>query len=175
MIGPKVTVKKNFVLFDRSIIRRNWSGMVSTPITRAGNFIRVVMRRKIRRVRRESEKPAAPPHPPKSRQPGKTPPFKQIFSVPNKAGSSAIIGMVGYGDANPVPGMHEHGGSTVIRMIDPSAPRRDSRGRWAKLRWIRRRVAIPRRPFALPSLEEVAPRVPTMFRGSFNSRARSIF
>jgi hypothetical protein len=165
MIAPKVKVA--FTTFDRSIIRRNWSNINRTPIARGGMLIRRRARQSIRRVG-PNAKPSAPGTPPKSRVKGGTAPFKMIYSVPSASGTSAIVGMVGFGSGNPAPGIQEHGGSATRTLTKKAKPGRDSRGKFLKAKSyrIKKRVVIEPRPFMSPALQDVAPMIPALYRGS---------
>ena len=169
MIAPKAKI--GMATFDRSIIRRNWSNTVSTPITRAGNLTKTIARRSIRR----GGKPSPPGQPPKSQEKGSTPPFKMIFSVPNSTGTSTVVGMVGFGKStDPAPGLQEKGGSVVRRVPIRGDRLRDRRGKFLKVktRFERRRVNLAPRPFMAPALEKAKPMIPQLFRGAYNRNAR---
>lgn len=176
MIGPRVKI--GMVMFDRDVIRRNWSNVVRTPITRAGLLLRKIMRNSIRRVG-PNAKPAAAGQPPKSRQNGSDPPFKMIFSVPNSSGTEATIGMIGFGKSGgemPAPGIQEHGATVVRRVPVKEEMKRDRRGKFLKqkIRRVKKRVKIPPHPFAAPALAKAQPMMPALFRGAFDRGARGI-
>ena len=132
--GVRINPRLGFVEFDRSIITRNWNLINRVPLQRAANLIRIIARGSIRRRTRRYGKPSPPGMPPYSRVAGKTPPFKQIFNVPDfvKSGTRQYIGMVGYRSNPPselpVPGLHELGGSAQ-RSVPQKMGKRSGR-RW---------------------------------------------
>lgn len=168
--------KFKMVYFDRSIIKRNWKRINTNPLHRAGQMVRKVARGSIRprkrrpKGQRMKEKPSKAPNPPFSRAPGK--PFKRIFNVPNKLGTSEIVGMMGFGKAPgstmPVPGLHEHGGSAVRRVFVKSHQRRTKKGRFGKnvMKPVRKLVRYPKREFMKPALAKVRKNMPHLWRGS---------
>src|SRR5687768_3314086 len=91
-VAPKVQL----VYFDRSIIRTNWPRINRNPLMHAGNLVMRIARGSINRRMRRRGKPSRPGSPPYSRVQGSPPPFKQIFSVPFRLGTSVAVGMVGY-------------------------------------------------------------------------------
>lgn len=175
MFAPKVNWK--LVFFDRSVIRSNWKQMNRGPLSRAGLLVRRIARSSIRRGPKRLKggkppKPSQPGSPPKSRVEGKTPPFKMIFSVPNRLGTSVVVGMVGFGGkAEPVPGLHEHGGVTTAEVLEKIAEtRRDSRGKFLRQR--RRRVTktvrYAPRPFMFPALLKGRSKMPQLWKNSLS-------
>lgn len=171
----KFKIKGGMVYFDRDIIRSNWSRMNRGPLSRAGALVRKISRNSIRR---RSYRTVSPPgHAPYSHQPGKTPPFKMIYNLPMIRGSSEIIGMVGFGDNAPAPGVHEHGLTKRVRTIihrpgyHRSYSRRQRRWRMARnYRVINASTRFPKRPFMLPALETAAPKLPPLWRGSLGGK-----
>lgn len=184
IIKPRV----KFVTFDRNVIRRNWKAINYGPMQRAGNLVRIIARRSIKR-RGRSSPPSRPGSPPFSRQFGKSPPFKQIYSVPNSSGSSVVVGMVGYGNnAVPVPGLHELGLTTRSRRLvrrftpvrrghritNPGALSSRARQRialWRAANFLQRSVTTkyPLRPFMRPALAQAIPQLPAMWSTSISS------
>jgi hypothetical protein len=177
MIGPRIKI--GMVMFDRSVIRRNWSNTVRTPVTRAGLLVRKIARNSIRRATGKRAKPSPPGRPPKSRVKGGNPPFKLIFSVPNSSGTEATIGMIGFGKSGgemPPPGIQEHGATVVRRYIVPGSQKRNRRGRFERgpLQRVRKTVKVAPRPFMAPALDKATPQLPSLFRGAFDRKARGI-
>lgn len=153
-------------MFDRSVIRRNWRRINESPLKKSGLLVRRIARGSIRRGGK-SKRPSKPGTPPRSHWPGATPPFKMIFSVPTR--TNVMVGMVGFGGAgNPVPGLHEHGGTAnrkvFLRVKGGGLSRSQFRGKSRKR--ITKRVVYEPRPFMLPALEKARPRLPKMWEGS---------
>ncbi len=162
--------------FDRSIIRRNWRAINDTPLVRAGLLVRRIARGSIRRRSQKRGKPSPPGTPPRSRQPGSTPPFKMIFSLPNRSQTTVLVGMVGFGGTGPpVPGLQEHGGRAV-RVVWVMRQGRDRRGRFTRKRRrpTRRVVTYPPRPFMGPALRKTMPRFPKLWEGSVSRGAKPL-
>lgn len=159
--------------FDRSIIRTNWSKINKRPLQKAGTMVMRIARGSIKRRVKKRGKPSKPGSPPYSRRPGSTPPFKQIFSVPFRAGTSVIVGMVGYGGPNPAPGLMEQqeGDGTAMRRVflPVAGPRRRFKnGRLSKRRTksVMMRVKYPARPFMRPALFKARSVLPAMWLNS---------
>lgn len=146
--------------FDRKVIKRNWKKINFGPIQKAGFLVMKTARQSIRRGAKGG-RPSTPPAPPKSRLPGKTPPFKMIFSVPSRHDVSAVVGMVGFptGRGQSVPGLHEHGGFTRR----PKFMGFDQNGRPIFKKVI---VRIPKRPFMNPALEKRKTQIPQLWRNT---------
>jgi len=196
-IAGQTAVK--FATFDRSIVKRNWKNINKTPLQQAGMKTRGNARGSIRRGTgrkrnkatgkledrptppKNKRKPSSPGRPPKSWKTGKTPPFKMIYSVPNKLGTSVVVGMVGFGKAPgstmPVPGLMEHGGTAKRKLfvetrIFKHKHTRKTSGKYAKA-VIRRKPAVrqvkyPERAFMNPALKKVRKKFPQYWRGAFN-------
>lgn len=175
MIDLKLNTK--FMFFDRKIIlskdagiRRDfWRQFNDSPIKKAGVIVMKNARQSIRRGK-PGGKPSKPGSPPRSRQQGSVPPFKQIFSVPDRFQASATIGMIGYGsDAVPTPAVHEHG-LAAQRFVFEKKRTVKVRGRKARDQFIgrrvRRMVKYPPRPFMQPALEKAKAKLPELWRGS---------
>lgn len=155
MLVPKVNAK--LVTFDRSVIRRNWSRMNKRPLMRAGLLVRKIARGSIRRQPNRS-KYSKPGRPPYSHDSGFAP-FKLIYSVPDRLGTSEIVGMVGFGN-KAVPGLHEHGGT---------APQHVFRAVAGKVKKVRTRTArYPARPFMSPALAKGRSKFPQYWRGALS-------
>lgn len=190
-IGIKPKFKLEY--FDRSIIKKNWRKINESPIKKAGLQVRKIARGSIRRgnlkgkgkgnpfERAKSErKPSKAGKPPKSWGRGKSPPFKMIYSVPNRLGTSAVVGMIGFGGSNPVPGLMEHGGTARRRVFQETKVfkhkhTRKSSGKYAK-HSIRRKpmiktVRYPERPFMFPALMKAKDRMPQLWKGSLKGRS----
>lgn len=189
------TKLNTLVTFDRSVIRRDWSRMNKRPLGRAGNLVRRIARGSIKR-RKKATTYSRPGQPPYSHKEGKTPPFKMIFNMPDRLGTSEVVGMVGFGRrGEPVPGLHEHGGTAVRTVFSQIAPRRkktrrDARGRFlsakrklteAQLAKIRERearqgmsdrkqksVTYEPRPFMFPALKKGRSQYPQYWRGALS-------
>lgn len=150
-IRPKMKIH----FFDRSIIKTRWPRFNRDPLLKAGNLVMTIARGSIKRRKNKYGKPSPAGTPPRSRQPGNTPPFKQIFSVPFRLGTSVIVGMVGYGGSPPVPGLHEHGGQAQRFIYRWRKQERSKRsGRYLKKRtsYKREMVKYPQRAFMQPAL-----------------------
>lgn len=185
LIKPKL----KFVTFDRSVIKRNWKAINYNPLQRAGNLVRIIARRSIKRRVGRSTPPSRPGTPPFSRQFGTAPPFKQIYSVPNSDGSSTVVGMVGYGSSVvPVPGLHELGLTTRSkklvrrytplrrghRITNPGALSSKAKQRialWRTANFLQKSVTTkyPLRPFMRPALAQAIPNLSAMWSTSISS------
>lgn len=171
-IRPKMQIH----FFDRSIIRTRWPKFNSDPLQKAGNLIMRIARGSIKRRKDLRGKPSPAGQPPRSRQPGHTPPFKQIFSVPFRLGTSVIVGMVGYGGTPPVPGLHEHGG-VAQRFVYRRQPQRRSKrtGQYLKKRisYKKEMVKYPQRAFMEPALLRAISlgRIPYFWQASITKAA----
>jgi len=197
MIVPQLKVRMQ--TFDRAIITRNWKRINAEPLKLAGLKVMLNARESIRyrpkkTARGKASKPSGPGRPPRSRIEGKTAPFKMIFSVPMRAGTSAIVGMVGFGGGGELqpPELHEHGGQ-VVRLVRKEGgfkhkhsrkthgkyAKKNSAGVWktvgGKPKFIplkeRRSVVYPARPFMQPALEKAHDKFPHLWRGALK-RAR---
>ena len=156
------------IYFDRTIIKRNWKRLNRGPLQRAGNLVRMDARQSIRRAGpRTRPNPAGMP--PMSRKKGRTPPFKMIYSVPQHFYTSVVVGMVGFGGSNPVPGLQEHGGY-ARRGVFVKGRRRLKRGGLGGIQYKRviRGVRYPRRPFMVPALHRKLPVLPLLWRDSLS-------
>lgn len=181
----QLNYKIKYFTFDRSIIKRNWRNINEGPLKKAGLLVRRIARNSIRR--RAYGNPSAPGTPPHSHVPGKTPPFKMIYSVPDYFGASVVIGMVGFNKPGvPAPGVQEHG-LTVTRTVDTSYQKRPKK-RGPKKRLtaqqiqairkkkikagviIKQRINLKERPFMAPALKKAAPTLPAMWRNSVGGR-----
>lgn len=184
-IGIKPKFKLEY--FDRSIIKKNWRKINESPIKKAGLQVRKIARGSIRRgnlkgkgkgnpfERAKSErKPSKAGKPPKSWGRGKSPPFKMIYSVPNRLGTSAVVGMIGFGGSNPVPGLMEHGGTGRRRVfVTTNKQRRTKKGRFGKKlrKPMIKTVRYPERPFMFPALMKAKDRMPQLWKGSLKGRS----
>lgn len=156
--------------FDRNVIKTRWPKFNKSRLQHAGNLVMRIARGSIKRRRKLRGKPSAPGTPPYSRQPGSVPPFKQIFSVPYRLGTSVIVGMVGYGSPNPAPGLQEHGGSAVRNVYSRNAfanhRLRKIRNRGSRVTYQRRLVKYPERPFMWPALKKAREALPHLWLNS---------
>lgn len=155
--------------FDRSIIKTRWTHIAESPAKKAGLRVRKIAIRSIRRDRTKSgNTPSRPGKPPRTRGPGD--PLRRIYSVPDMAGTRTIVGPVGFGGAQPVPALHEAGGTRtgVFRRFKPGARKRKG-GRFAKANMVfeRATVRFAARPTMGPALNKVRPSLPLFWRGSF--------
>lgn len=180
-------VKFRLQYFDRSVIKTNWKKINEGPLKKAGLKVRRIARQSIRRGGK-NKKPSRPGSPPRSQKTGSNPPFKLIFSLPNQFGTSVIVGMVGFTKrGEPVPGLHEHGGTVTRRVFlrqspDKKGHRRSGRVSEARLKRIRenyarrgqthqrdtieKRVQYPERSFMQPALEKAKSKLPELWKGS---------
>lgn len=154
--------------FDHRIIKTNWKKINKGPLQRAGNLVRIIARGSIKRRPHTNKKgarvpPSQPGTPPLSRMQGKSPPFKQIYSVLTNQDSSAIIGMTYLGEQrssnllNPVPGLHEHGGNKTVKVyVGPSGHQHRQNVN----------VDYPKRPFMIPALMKVKHQFPLLWRNA---------
>lgn len=156
--------------FDRSVIRRNWNRINESPLKRSGFLVRRIARGSIRRGGKRKN-PSRPGTPPRSHWPGATPPFKMIFSVPQRLDTSVIVGMVGFtkrAAGEPVPGLHEHGGRARRRVFRKGSEQRDAKGRFLRRKRFAEQAVVryEPRPFMQPALEKARPRLPKLWEGS---------
>lgn len=171
MFGFNLDIRPRPVaIFDRSVIRRRWRRSNRNPVMRAGMLVRRIARQSIKR-RKLGGKPGPAGGPPRSRQPGKTPPFKMIYAVPQHMGTSVVVGMVGFsrmGFGPAVPGLHEHGGRARRRVRTNMRQRRRKSGRYGRIKYdtATKAVKYPRRPFMRPALRKARSRLPTFWRNS---------
>lgn len=186
----RVRYKFRIHFFDRSIIRTKWPKFNKDPLKHAGNLVMTIARQSIRR-RAKRDRPSPPGTPPyshagtpdsrygkkrttrKGRTVNRTPPFKQIFSVPYRFGTSVIVGMVGYTrSSTPVPGLHEHGGYARRKVFTNMGQRRLQSGRWGRMKtsYKPQMVKYPQRPFMNPALMRARSRLPRLW---FNSLSNS--
>lgn len=177
--GVQVKIKFQIQYFDRNILRHKWPRWNKNPLEKAGNLVRKIARGSIRRIGQRKGSPflhkqntySKPGRPPYSRQPGAVPPFKMIYSVPQKLGTSVIIGMVGFNSkANPIPGLMEHGG-TVTRNVWQKAPgqqrRRGNQIRaFPNLIMVKKTVHYAERPFMFPALRKAQRKLPRLWQDS---------
>ena len=171
-VALKVSIKKTGVpLFDRKVIKTNWRKINRTPMTKAGMLVRKIARQSIRRGKLGG-KPSAAGKPPKSRRPGKSAPFKMIFSVPKNMGTSALVGMVGFGGPDPIPELQEKGGSAVRSVF--VNPKQRQKGRGAKKRGggkrVLKTVKYEKRPFMLPALMTARQKLPKLWANSISGK-----
>lgn len=157
--------------FDRNIIKTRWRRMNKNPLHHAGALVMRIARGSIRRRTKLRGKPSRPGSPPFSRQPGKLPPFKQIFWKPFNLGTSVIVGMVGYGGQPAVPGLHEHGGIANRKVFIDGGRRRTKSGQYGRKRIIYKTKAVryPQRPFMTPALWRARQRLPQLWAMSLSS------
>lgn len=169
---PTVSSTPNFKMswFDRDVIKTRWPKFNKNPLQHAGNLVMRIARGSIKRRTKLRGKPSQAGTPPYSRQPGSTPPFKQIFSVPFRFGTSVIIGMVGYGNPNPAPGLQEHGGTAQRTVFTNLGRKRLKSGRMGRNRrsFKRQLVKYPQRPFMWPALMRAKAVLPGMWLNSIS-------
>ena len=166
----ELNVKFKLEFFDRSVLKRRWGEWNNDPISKAGNLVKKIARQSIRR-RKLGGKPGPAGQPPRSRQPGALPPFKQIFSIPYMLKSRVVIGMVGYSiKSHPIPGMHEHG-DRINKTVRTFYTRRTKAGRFTSrgMKFKKKTVNYPKRPFMLPALKTAMTRLPELWRDSLKS------
>lgn len=161
--------------FDRKIIRTRWPRINRDPLQKAGNLIMRIARGSIRRRKKKYGKPSSPGSPPYSRQPGRTPPFKMIFSVPFRLGTSVIVGMVGFTPNRGVmvPGLHEHGGTALRKVYSWGGQRRMKSGRYGKKINVYKPMMVryPKRPFMEPALMKARRLLPYLWLNSVSRAA----
>tara|TARA_R100000808_G_C2153695_1_gene164193 strand:+ start:2953 stop:3504 length:552 start_codon:yes stop_codon:yes gene_type:complete len=173
--------------FKRSVLKKRFSKIQESPLKKAGLKIRTIARRSIRRASGKTKKtrqPSPAGTPPRSRSKGD--PLKLIFSVPNKATGSVVVGPIGFGskDNRAVPGIHEHGKAVTTRVRESKkVPRsKDSTRKQRKayrskvlsgevvstktVRFLRKRIKYRKRPFMRPAFEKIKPQIPKMFAGT---------
>lgn len=180
-VGSMFGVKAKFQIqyFDRNIIRTNWKKINKSPLQAAGAMVMRIARGLIRTRLRKNGKPSPPGRPPYARTGvgGKwiyssgTPPFKMIYSLPYNLGTSVIVGMVGFGKTNPVPGLMEHGGTAERFLFTGGGERRSKRtGRYMKRRYTYKRQTAhyPPRPFMEPALMRARHILPKMWQMSIS-------
>jgi hypothetical protein len=178
MFQPRVR-GGGFASFDRSIIKRNWNAINRGPMQKAGNLVRMIARRSIKR-RKDKSLHSPPGTPPFSHVSGKTPPFKMIFSVPSRSGSRVTIGMVGFGGPQPPPETQEYGRSVrrTFFPFRPGTPRSKVTGRFLKRR--RTKVSgsfqVQARPFMRPALAKAisSGKLPTFWRNSLGTSTHAV-
>lgn len=152
------------VFFDRSVIRTNWKKINARPLQRAGALVRKIARQSIKRDRRRKVfrsgkrgaygQPSKPGTPPFSRDAARS--FKLIFNMPYRFGTTEIVGMVGFGQRDPAPGMSEHGGFARRRVF--------MKGK--SMVKVVRSVKYKKRPFMLPALYKGKSSMPELWRNS---------
>lgn len=166
------------VYFDRHIIRKKWGAINKDPLERASNMVMRTARWSIRNQATRHKgvrerKPSKPGHAPYSWKPGNLPPFKQIFSDwYGLLQTGRIVGMVGYGEQPPIPGLHEHGGYAV-RNVRILTPRRTASGRFTSPGMKRKIMTVkyPKRPFMEPALRKVQDLFPALWKNSLTRSA----
>ena len=172
LLRPNYRVKIHY--FDRSIIRTNWRAINEGPLKKAGLLVRRIARGSIRHVGGPSSKrrarPSRPGTPPRSRKSSR--PFKLIYSVPDKFGTSVVVGMMGFGGKDPIPGLHELGGRVRRRVFANTNPFRHGNriNRRQKTKLVTRTVRYPVRAFMRPALQRALPKLPMLWRTSMPSR-----
>lgn len=147
------------ITFNERVIHSNWSAMNRGPMAKAGNTVRKIARRSIRR-QADPTKHAPPGSPPFAHDTlYSTPRFKMIFSVPDRAGTRAVVGMEGlYGAASPAPHLQEYGG-TAYRSFSRFVDIRRKSGKLGRTRKVYRGIVnIPPRPFMRPALKTAVDR-----------------
>lgn len=153
-VGSMFSIKPKFKVhfFNRNVIRTNWGRINADPLQKAGVYVMRVARGSIKRRKKSRPSPAGTP--PFSHKAGKTPPFKMIYSVPFRLGTSVIVGMVGFGANPPPPGLQEHGGSAQRKVFTNLGRKRLKSGRFGKKRFSYKRklVKYPQRAFMEPAL-----------------------
>lgn len=167
------------VQFNQFIIKKNWSRINQTPITRAGLLVRRIMRGSIRHV--SHQRPSPPGRPPRSRAKGRQ--FKMIYSVPNPSYTRVIIGHRGFGARQTPMEIHEFGQRAKRQVfIQQRRATSDKQRRTARKLFkagkirsnrrkqqrqvVKRTVQYPKRPFAEPALLRAKSRIPRMWKDS---------
>ena len=178
--GPRVKIDvrmRTVIHFDRDVFQRNFSKINDSPLKHAGLLTRKIWMQSIRTDRTKSQRPAKPGKPPKSRHPSKI--FKKVFSLPNRAETSVMVGHVGFGPA-PAPGLHEHGERVTIkaftsrkRRLKTAEARRMARKRFQsgqikskRKPTVTKTVQMPKRPHAAPALERAQSKLPPLWANS---------
>jgi len=174
-----VTVKapSGMQFFDRSIMKRKWKRMNASPLKRAGLMVRKFAVQSIRKRVKPSGKSKRKPKPspigtaPRSRAAGH--PMRKIFTVSDMLATRETVGALGFGEQNPVPGLHEHGGFARRRVWVKSHQHRTKKGRFGKNRMkpVVKMVRYGKRPFMMPALEKARGKFPQLWRGSLTKAA----
>lgn len=159
------------ITLDRSFLKRRWS-FNRGPLGRAGAYLMRIARTSIRR-RKNRNKHSPIGTPPYSHAPGRLPPFKQIFFLPDNLNMRVFIGMVGYGGMGPpVPGLQEHGGPArrkVYRIMGRRSLKRifkNPRQGAIIRKKVTEGVLYPKRPFMQPALMKTIPVLPKFWANS---------
>jgi len=170
MLSLKIK-KPKIEFFGRQVIRSNWKKLAKNPLSKFGTMVARNAKSEIGRlIKRKTTKPRPSPNAPRMRNPGKQ--MKMIFSVPNDM-ASVIVGMVGFGGPNPVPGLHEHGGTkrTIIWKNKPQSRNKDKKtGRFKKgvKEPIKSTVKIPKRQFMAPAFKRARAKIPPIWSNSLH-------
>ncbi len=158
--------------FDRNVIKTRWPKFNKNPLQHAGNLVMRIARGSIKRRLKLRGKPSAIGSPPYSRQPGGTPPFKMIFSLPYRLGTAQAVGMVGFGGNaggdKPPPGLMEHGGVARRKIFTNLGRKRRQNGHFGKNRvqYKERTVKYPERPFMWPAVQKAKQILPGFWLNS---------
>lgn len=159
--------------FDRTIFKRNWRKINAGPLKKAGLMVRKfaiqsIRKRKLKSKSGKTGKPSPIGTAPRSRSPGD--PLRRIFSVTSGGFNlEEIVGVLGLGGSNPVPGLHELGGTAVRRVIIKRGRRRSRKtGRFQKggTRRVSKTVRYPKRPIIRPALQAVKKKFPELWKRS---------
>jgi hypothetical protein len=179
-IKPKMLFK-----FDKSILKTNWAKINESPIKRAGLLARRIERGLIRQTASgKKRRPSRPGKPPRSHHPSQI--FRRIYSVPNFLETNVIIGHVGLYGGQTAMEIQEFGQSVVIkerlpfqsrRPIANPVHRKKVREMFVSGRLVNRHrksyqqrmIKMPKRPFAKPTLERTAKRLPALWANSVSS------
>jgi len=185
-VFARLSVSKRITVFDRSIIKTNWKRINRSPLQQAGIKVRQTAigsirtaSERMRGLSKTARKPSKPGRPPRSwklrkktkGRRGGNPPFKMIFSVPEKLGTSVVVWMVGFtSKAQPVPGLHEHGGRARRTVYEKRRQRSKTSGRFIKSKGfpVTKSVSYPERPFMFPALQKQRKNLPKLWKGSLN-------
>jgi hypothetical protein len=193
MAKNRLTFGAKKLFFDTKAVQRKMKSGTRKALSKAGAVVRRKARDILgRKVKNAKANPAGKPPKTRSGEPN----LKTIYFIPNDAGDSVIVGPIGFnGKGNP--GLHEHGGSAVIKTpvsqfkkrgkVKKPRLKKDKNGNSIhsqklgpkKPRQLKKRpdgasklftsvtINLPKRPFMGPALEAKKREFPALFRKAF--------